>query len=234
MATTPQGNPLLNLTPSQVNRSESAQWRQIIKQALDDTRCASVAFLTEDMDAATQTVSVQIAIQERVRTAAGPAWMDVPTITKVPILVPRGGGFSLTLPLKKGDEGLLIFCDTCFDLWWTNGQASSPPPTLPAGVSASGSQRQNEVRRHYVHDCGFFPGMWSQPNVLSNYSTASAQLRSDDGSVSIDLAHSGITLTSPLVAMTGSLTVANGATGSFTTSTGQTVTVQDGVITNIY
>jgi hypothetical protein len=224
MATTPGPNPLFQLSTSQVNRSQSEQWKQIIRQQLADTRCASPAFLTEDMDPVTQTVTVQIAIQEQVKTNAGPVWMDIPPIIMVPIIVPRGGGWSLTLPLSKGDNGMLIFCDTCFDFWWTNGQTNSD----------SGTQKQNEIRRHALHDCGFLPGMWSQQDVLDDYSTDSMQLRSDDGSTVIDVAGSGVTITSPLVIATQNLQVGNGATGMFTTPTGQIVTVQDGIITNIF
>src|ERR1700733_5561995 len=139
MATTPAPNPLFQLTPSQVNRAQSEQWRQIVRQSLNDVRCATPAFLTEDMNADTQTVTIQIAIQEQVRTNAGPQWWDVPPIIMVPVVLPRGGGYSITLPLKKGDEGLLVFCDTCFDFWWVNGQNNSPKP---ANGSSSGSQIQ--------------------------------------------------------------------------------------------
>jgi hypothetical protein len=178
---------LPTFTPFQTTAADSEQWRQIVRQALADTRCASPAYLAEDLAATgEQTCTVQIAIQERVRTNAGAKWMDIPPITHVPIIVPRGGGYSLTLPLKKGDEGLLIFCDTCFDYWWKYGQAAS----------ATGTQKQLEVRRHHVHDCGFLPGMWNQTNLLSNYSAASMQLRSDDGSVVIDLSvANGVTIT---------------------------------------
>lgn len=181
------------LSPSQNNYAEPAQWRQIVRQSGEDLRCASPGFLVEDM-AANQTVTVQIAIQERVRPASGPAqWMDIPPITSVPIIVPRGGGFSTTFPLKKGDQGILIFCDTCFDNWWMNGQTNAPPAVNVS--SPSGSQRQFEVRRHHVHDCGFFPGMWSKNNLIPNYSTDSMQLRADDGSAIIDVAAGGVTVT---------------------------------------
>jgi hypothetical protein len=133
--------------------------------------------------------------------------MDIPPIIKVPIILPRGGGYGLTLPLKKGDEGLLIFCDTCFDLWWKNGQTNAPKASN--ADSPSGTQKQLEVRRHYLHDCGFCPGMWSQPNVLSNYSTTSMQLRSDDGTTIVDIAKTGVTVTSPkaVVHATGNVEV---------------------------
>ena len=73
------------LTPSQINYAEPAQWRQMVRQALDDTRVATPGFLAEDMSS-TQTVTVQIAIQERVRPASGKAqWWDIPPITNVPV-----------------------------------------------------------------------------------------------------------------------------------------------------
>jgi phage gp45-like len=43
-----------------------------------------------------------------------------------------------------------------------------------------------------------------------------------------------VSLQTPLAECTGNLTVGTGASGSFTTPTGLTVTVQDGIITNIY
>lgn len=43
-----------------------------------------------------------------------------------------------------------------------------------------------------------------------------------------------ITLDAPLVDTTGDFKAGTGASGSFTTPTGQTVTVQDGIITNIF
>ena len=212
--------PAFGLTPAQVNAAPSAQWRQMIRQALTDTRCATPAFLVEDMGATTapQTVKVQIAIQERVRPPQGPAqWWDVPPIVNVPIVVPRGGGFSITLPLKEGDNGLLIFCDTCFDNWWANGQTNSPAAHVAADkVAVSGSQIQNEVRRHYVHDCGFFPGMWSQKDLLSNYSTDSLQIRSDSGATVIDVSAAGVVITGPLVSLSNGAGVTAGtAAGAF-------------------
>jgi phage baseplate assembly protein V len=62
----------------------------------------------------------------------------------------------------------------------------------------------------------------------------------NDGSVTIDghamvtiTATSSIQLVTPVVNTSGNLTVATGATGSFPTPTGETVTVQSGIIANI-
>jgi hypothetical protein len=213
MSATPQG-----LTPFQVNGAESEQWKLILRQALVDLRVA-VPGIIQDFDPVTQTATVQIALKEVVRDPEkGPVPTPIAPIYKVPVVLPRAGGFSLTLPLAAGDECLLIFADMCIDLWWTRG----------------GVQEQFERRRHDLSDCFCVPGPWSQPRKLSNYSAGSAQLRSDDGSVIVDVAESGITLKAPTVSVSDNLVVGNGATGSFTTPTGQTVTVQDGIITNIY
>jgi phage baseplate assembly protein gpV len=200
----------LAVTPAQFNASDMAQWLQSLKQFSADLRCATAAFAAEDMDHVTQTVKVQIALQERVQTATGLQWWDVQPIVMVPVIVPRGGGVALTFPVKKGDEGLLVFCDTCLDNWWQYGQTNaSPAQNLPSGVPASGSQTQNEVRRHHVHDCGFIPGFCSQPNVLTDYSMTSAQLRTDDGAVIVDVAETGVTI----MAADGATTVQATAAG---------------------
>jgi hypothetical protein len=190
MSVYPQRQP--NLLPTQLIASDSAQWRQIIKQHLDDTRVSTPAFLVEDMDQSMQTVTVQVAIQERVRTDKGAKWFDVPPIGMVPVVLPRGGGYCVTLPLKKGDEGLLVFCDTCFDYWWGHGQTGPKADNLPAdaNVQPSGSQRQLEVRRHDAHDCGFIPGIWSQQRRIGSYSYNSMQIRSDDGAIVVDISES--------------------------------------------
>lgn len=193
------GSPLFS--PSMVNASASAQWRQIVRQHGADLRVSIPAMLSEDMDAATQTVTVQIVIQELtlssgvfttdnpappVSAAAssqappkvGPVWATLTPVQYVPVVLPRGGGFSQTLPLKKGDEGLLVFCDCCFDLWWKRG----------------GVQNQVGDHRHEFWDCGFLPGMWSQPNRLNDYSNDSMQLRADDLSAYVDVAENVVTV----------------------------------------
>lgn len=159
------------LSPTQINYSQVAQWLQLMRQFGFDLRVSIPAILTDDMDPDEQTVSVQIAIQERVRTPTGPEWTTLTPVLHVPIIIPRGGGTSITLPLKEGDEGMLIFCDCCFDLWWNRG----------------GVQNQIGDHRHEFWDCGFLPGMYSQPNALANYSTDSLQVRMDDGSAIVDV-----------------------------------------------
>lgn len=199
------------LTPSQLNYAETSQWKAILRAALNDLR-VSIPAIVQDFDPLTQSCTVKVAIREVVRTPDGPQNTEIAPILKVPVILPSAGGFSLTLPLVKGDEGLLVFCDMCFDLWWTR----------------SGVQNQLERRRHDLTDCGFFPGAKSNPNVIPNYSTISAQLRSNDGTVIVDVAPTGITLTAPLVQINSTGDVDITAAGAINLNAGGALTADAG------
>jgi phage baseplate assembly protein V len=55
----------------------------------------------------------------------------------------------------------------------------------------------------------------------------------DDQGQAVHLKRGGIVLSSPGVEASENLSVGNGASGTFTSPTGLTITVQDGIITNI-
>ena len=185
------------LTPSQLNQAETARWKTLLHHALVDLRVAIPAIVL-DFDPSDQTVSVTVAIREVVRTNTGPKNVEISPVHKVPVMLPRAGGFCLTMPLQAGDEGMLVFCDMCIDLWWARGKV----------------QDQLERRRHDLTDCGFYPGMWCQPRALPNYSLNSAQLRSDDGLILVDVAQAGITLAGPKVTINSTGDVDINATGA--------------------
>jgi phage baseplate assembly protein gpV len=90
----------------------------------------------------------------------------------VPVVFPRGGGCSLTFPLKSGDECLVVFAARCIDSWWQSGGVNNVPM---------------EPRLHDLSDGFCIPGPYSQPNVISNISTTDVQLRSNDGNAFIGL-----------------------------------------------
>lgn len=161
-----------------------------------------------------------------------PTAVTINPLQDVPISMMRVLGWSMTLPITEGTECLLIHADNCIDGWWQSGQISP----------------QLDRRRHDLSDAIALFGPWSQPNKLTNYSTTSMQLRSDDLSVVVDLGNTGATITAPEITIeasagdinldgevdvTGNVHVSSGATGTFSTQTGQVVTVQDGIIISI-
>lgn len=151
--------------------------------------CVVVAF-----DAAAQTVVLQPTIRENVKvnTPDGSGnFIPVSTPTALPLLVdvpvalPRGGGFTLTLPILPGDECVVLFTDSCFNAWWANGVGDGSPGKL---------QNQEEVRRHDLSDAIAIFGPWSQPRKLTGYSNSKAQLRSDDGTTVVEVGAGEVTL----------------------------------------
>lgn len=91
--------------------------------------------------------------------------LALPPLVDVPVGFYRGGGFCVTVPVKAGDEGLVIFAERCIDGWYVSGQQSSPLDT----------------RFHDYSDAFFLPQGSSQPNRIPAYSADSLSLQTDDG-----------------------------------------------------
>lgn len=158
--------------------SENELYRSMGDSWKSTLRCASPGIINS-FDATTQTCTVQLALREEVTNEDyTKQWMNIPLLLDVPICIPRAGGFALTLNIKKGDECLIIFSDMCLDAWF----------------SLSGIQNQLEKRRHSLSDAICIPGLYSQPNVIPNYSTDSMQLRNLSGSQYIEIKDDGINI----------------------------------------
>jgi hypothetical protein len=122
--------------------------------------------IIQSVDLGKLTVSVQPSIQAIERTPEGKSNnVNMPVLVDVPIYFPRGGGYTATFPIKAGDECLVVFASRCIDNWWQEG----------------GVQPQFEQRRHDLSDGFALIGPFSQKQVVSNVSSTTAQLRSDDG-----------------------------------------------------
>lgn len=127
---------------------------------------------------AAMTVEVEPTIQIRRRGSwlNSSSWIKIPMLVDVPIVYPGGGGFTLTFPIKPGDEALVIFASRCIDSWWQLG----------------GVQVQAELRMHSLSDGFAIVGPRSQPRVISPSADANAvELRSDDQSSRVRIEPSG-------------------------------------------
>lgn len=106
--------------------------------------------------------TVQLMITQVMR---GGETLALPPLVDVPVGFYRGGGFCVTVPVKAGDEGLVIFAERCIDGWYVSGQQSAPLDT----------------RFHDYSDAFFLPQGSSQPNRIPAYSADSLSLQTDDG-----------------------------------------------------
>lgn len=127
-------------------------------------------------DAATVTATVQPGIAGAVKQQDGSRKsVNLPVITDVPVVFPRGGGATLTFPVKAGDECLIVFASRSIDAWAQSG----------------GVQPASDARRHDLSDAFVILGPQSHAHKISGISTSKAQLRSDDGSTFIELDPTG-------------------------------------------
>lgn len=148
----------------------------------------------ESFDASKRTCEVQPTIQARfVDELQQVQWLTLPLLVDCPVMFPGGGGFVLTFPLVKGDEGIVVFSSRCIDAWWQQGEV----------------QVQADLRMHDLSDGFFIPTVRSVPHVEAGISTTDVTLRSvDPGGPMVTLKPDGsahvtspvlVTLQAPLV-----------------------------------
>ncbi|RQN03414.1 Gp138 family membrane-puncturing spike protein [Pantoea ananatis] len=153
----------------------------------------SLPGIVQSFDPATCTCTIQPAIagqgvDEKGQIQSAP----LPLLTDVPVIFPRGGGCTITFPVKAGDECLVLFSDRCIDFWWQNG----------------GVQEPVDPRQHDLSDAFAFVGPQSQAQKISGISTTSVQVRTDDGSSFIELMQGGnVNITTPLLTVNGNVQV---------------------------
>lgn len=176
-------------------------------------------------NAETQTASIDLAIQDRIVLNNQSQYMQIPRLLDVPIVLPRAGGFTLTMPVTAGDECLVVFADMCINTWFTNGAIANPK----GGYLG---QKHERPRRHNFSDAFAIVGTWNQKRILTDYSTEAVQLRSDDGSTVIEVGSDEVTITATTV--TVNATTANvQASDKVTVQGTNQVNVESSTLVNI-
>lgn len=89
----------------------------------------------------------------------------IPPLVDVPVQFSRGGGFCMTVPIKAGDEGLVVFSSRCIDGWYQSGQKGKPL----------------DHRINDLSDGFFIPGVNSVPNKIKDFYHDGASMQTDDG-----------------------------------------------------
>tara|TARA_R110000772_G_scaffold109924_1_gene213281 strand:- start:509 stop:1147 length:639 start_codon:yes stop_codon:yes gene_type:complete len=86
-----------------------------------------------------------------------------------------GGDFSVEHQLDVGNEGFILFSQRCIDGWTTTGGVANNPI----------------MRFHDMSDAVFFPGIRSQPNVISDFKNDGIRLRNKTGAHYVWLKNDG-------------------------------------------
>lgn len=176
------------------NKEKDLEYRR----AAIDLRVA-IPGIIQSFDPTEQTVVVKPAIRECLVNEGQEIWTDIPPLVDVPIVVPRAGGYALTLPIAPGDECLVVFGDMCMDAWWQSG----------------GTQNQVECRRHDLSDGFAIIGIWSQPHVLPGYSTETAQLRNEAGNAYVEISGATVNIKASTINLEAGVVNVNGNETAF-------------------
>lgn len=182
---------------------------ETLAQSIFSMMRVSMPGIIQSFDPDAVTCVVQPAIKGVVPDESGNlASANLPLLVDVPVVFPRGGGCTLTFPVKPGDECLVIFADRCIDFWWQSG----------------GVQEPVDQRQHDLSDAFAIVGPQSQAKKISGISMTAAQLRTDDGAAFVEVAAghditvktpakltasaaSGAEITAPEIVLNGNVTI---------------------------
>jgi hypothetical protein len=167
---------LIELRQRQTDNIEAMQTHLDGRQAQIHT---SMPGKIVSFDPAKMTATVQPAIQGiNTKVDGTRAPVTLTTVSDVPVHFPAGGGYTLTFPVKPGDECMLVFMERSIDNWHQQGGVQTP----------------SDHRMHDINDCIAHVGLRSQPNVIPALSTTSVQMRSDGGGDYVEVSAAGITV----------------------------------------
>lgn len=99
-----------------------------------------------------QIVDVQPTIRERIIQEGGQiTYVNYPLLINVPVVFQQAGDYSMTFPIKKDDECLVIFSDLSIDNWWESGNVQNPVEQrrhdLSDGMAIFGLKNQKKLSR---------------------------------------------------------------------------------------
>ncbi|PNM24236.1 translation initiation factor IF-2 [Yersinia enterocolitica] len=156
------------MTVSTDSRSgELAETLRTLQSSVSSQLRVSMPGIVQSFDADSVTCDIQIGIKGE----SGGESTNLSVLTNVPVVFPRGGGVTMTFPIKSGDECLLVFGDRCIDFWHQSGDI----------------QETVDERQHDFSDAFAIIGPQSQAKKISGISTSAAQFRSDDGSTYFEI-----------------------------------------------
>lgn len=137
----------------------------------------AIPAIVQSVDLGAGTIVAQPAIRGVFTDQNGDSsYVNLPLLLDVVLTFPSAGGFTLALPIKAGDEVLVIFASRCIDAWWQSG----------------GVQPPMELRMHDLSDGFAIPGPRSKPKVSQGLSASNARLVNDAGTVYLEITPGGV------------------------------------------
>lgn len=136
----------------------AARQAEVLRRVLESERLdlhTALPGIVRSYDAEAQTADIRLAVR-RVIPVGDEDEEDqteaYPILPSVPVLMPRGGGYYVALPVEVGDTVLVVFCEADLNRWRETGAVSDP------GLST----------RHGLSGAVAIPGLHHQGNPLAD------------------------------------------------------------------
>lgn len=156
--------------------SDSEALESIINRMVAQASFCLPGIIEEFNPGPPQIAKVVPAIMRKVTDGETVQYMEMPVILNVPVVVPfaQAAGLLLTVPIKKGDEGLIVFADRMIDNFVEKGKFRPPE-------CCGSDNKTTEPRAHSLTDAIFIPGIISKPQAVENWNPDAMELRTRDG-----------------------------------------------------
>ena len=168
------------------------QNENIINEALFRTRCCIPA-IVQEYNTSNNTISCQPAIRERMLLRDNTyQYVNLPLLINVPVVFPGNANYSISFPLAKGDEVLVLFSDLSIDNFWLKGGVQNPIESrrhdlsdgiaIPCNLSL---QKRNPAANQLTFYQNGQSITFSQlKNIVDRFSTHTHEYNSPDGPAS--------------------------------------------------
>lgn len=167
------------MVPSELCASESMMLALIAQAS-----CCLPGIVEEFKPGPPPIAKVIPAIMRKITEDDSVRYIKMPVILNVPVDVPfaQNAGLLLTLPIRKGDEGLIVFADRFIDNFVEKG-GFQPPECCGA------DNKTTEPRAHSLTDAIFIPGVISKKwgREIKDWNLDAVELRNLDRSAFISL-----------------------------------------------
>ncbi len=157
---------------------------------MSQMKCAMPAII-ETINFTNQTLTAKPVTKMKTTNTSGVVSdFEMPVLIDVPFQCYKGGNYYITVPIKEGDECLIIFTDFDFSAWWQNG----------------GFQYAEHSLQHAYSNAIAIIGLNSEINSIPQYSSTAIEIRNFDGTQKFSMTDGNITLKSDTITLDGNVT----------------------------
>ena len=111
---------------SEIYGNEITEREKLQTDVMFNLHCC-IPCIIQSYDAAKGTVECQPAIREKIiNQNENIEYLNLPLLINVPVAFPSNNEYSVTFPLKTGDECLVFFSDLSIDNFWEKGDVQNP------------------------------------------------------------------------------------------------------------